>query len=200
MARGSGTKAPADKKAPSDKKAPADKKAAPADKSAKKPKEAHGSGTHAPAAAHGSGTKPVRGSGTKPEKGSKGSKKDRRTSSTMHKGAQKVLFKIDCTIPAADDIFDQDMMVGFEQYLKERIKVDGKTGNLGDKIKVWQENNVVNVQSYIKFSKRYLKYLTKRYLKKKTVRDWLRIIANGKNSYQLSYFKIYDAEDEEAEE
>ena len=35
--------------------------------------------------------------------------------------------------------FDTFIMVSegdFEKYLKERIKVDGKTGNLGEKVKV----------------------------------------------------------------
>jgi hypothetical protein len=41
-------------------------------------------------------------------------------------------------------------------------------------------------------SKRYLKYLTKKYLKKHNVRDWLRVIAHNKdrNTYELRYFNI----------
>lgn len=50
-------------------------------------------------------------------------------------------------------------------------------------------------------SKRYLKYLTKKYLKKHNVRDWLRVIASNKdrNVYELRYFNIAenDAEDDE---
>lgn len=38
---------------------------------------------------------------------------------------------------------------------------------------------------------RYLKYLTKRYLKKNNLRDWLRVVANGKASYELRYFNVY---------
>ncbi len=47
-------------------------------------------------------------------------------------------------------------------------------------------------------SKRYLKYLTKKYLKKHNVRDWLRVIASNKDRsvYELRYFQI----DQEAEE
>ena len=48
----------------------------------------------------------------------------------------------------------------------------------------------------------YLKYLTKKYLKKNNVRDWLRVIASNKdrNAYELRYFKIADAGAEEDEE
>eukprot|EP01018_Ginkgo_biloba_P012751 Gb_08874 [translate_table: standard] len=47
----------------------------------------------------------------------------------------------------------------------------------------------------------YLKYLTKKYLKKHNVRDWLRVIASNKdrNVYELRYFNIAEneAEDED---
>ena len=46
---------------------------------------------------------------------------------------------------------------------------------------------------------RYLKYLTKKFLKKNNLRDWLRVVANGKQSYELRYFQINN-EDEENEE
>lgn len=45
---------------------------------------------------------------------------------------------------------------------------------------------------------RYLKYLTKKFLKKNKLRDWLRVIANAKDQYELRYFNI--DQDEEAEE
>ena len=48
------------------------------------------------------------------------------------------------------------------------------------------------------FSKRYLKYLTKKFLKKSKLRDWLHVIANDKQSYELRYFNI--AQDEGMEE
>ena len=39
----------------------------------------------------------------------------------------------------------------------------------------------VTVTSDAPMSKRYLKYLTKKYLKKHNVRDWLRVIASNKD-------------------
>ena len=46
---------------------------------------------------------------------------------------------------------------------------------------------------------RYLKYLTKKYLKKHNVRDWLHVIASNKdrNAYELWYFNIVENEGEE---
>ena len=49
------------------------------------------------------------------------------------------------------------------------------------------------------FFSRYLKYLTKKYLKKHNVRDWLRVISSNKdrNVYELRYFNIAENEGEE---
>lgn len=46
---------------------------------------------------------------------------------------------------------------------------------------------------------RYLKYLTKKYLKKNNLRDWLRVVApnNGADTYELRYFQINNDEDED---
>lgn len=39
---------------------------------------------------------------------------------------------------------------------------------------LWLGNTKITVTSNIPFSKRYLKYLTKKFLKKNTLRDWIR--------------------------
>jgi large subunit ribosomal protein L22e len=45
----------------------------------------------------------------------------------------------------------------------------------------------------------YLKYLTKRYVKKQSMSDFLRVVATTKDTYTLRYFKVDqdEAEDEE---
>ena len=42
----------------------------------------------------------------------------------------------------------------------------------------------------IPISKRYLKYLTKKFLKKNQLRDWIRVVAASKDSYQLRFYNI----------
>lgn len=78
-----------------------------------------------------------------------------------------------------------------EAYLKERIKVAGKTGNLAGAVSLERTKTRVTINADIHFSKRYLKYLTKKYLKKNNLRDWLRVVANGKDSYELRYFQVW---------
>ena len=108
-----------------------------------------------------------------------------------------------------------------EKFLQDKIKVGGKTGNLGDLIKVTREKAKLGVAADTRLSKRYLKYLSKKYLKKQQVpppratariaraltrprapqlRDWLHVIAASKNSYELRYYNIHDQDAEEDED
>ncbi|CAL5218728.1 g441 [Coccomyxa viridis] len=115
------------------------------------------------------------------------------------KGKKKAAtFVIDCSKPVEDKI----MKIGeFEKFLVDKIKVDNKTGVLGDMVSVAKDRTKVTVTSEIPMSKRYLKYLTKKFLKKHNVRDWLRVIASNKerNVYELRYFNIADNEGEDEE-
>ena len=74
-------------------------------------------------------------------------------------------------------------------------------GVLGDSVNVSREKFKIVVTSEIPMSKRYLKYLTKKYLRKHSVRDWLRVIASNKerNVYELRYFNIAENEGEDEE-
>lgn len=74
-------------------------------------------------------------------------------------------------------------------------------GNLGNIVRVTRDKSRVKVSSRQAFSKRYLKYLTKKYLKKHNVRDWLRVIASNDNRsvYELRYFDIADKNQEDEE-
>merc|ERR1712133_203028 len=77
-------------------------------------------------------------------------------------------------------------------YLQQRIKVGGKTNNFGKEVSMERQKTKIALTSDIPFSKRYLKYLTKKYL-----RDWLRVVASAKDSYELRYFQINNEESED---
>lgn len=51
-------------------------------------------------------------------------------------------------------------------------------------------NTKLTVTSSIPLSKRYLKYLTKKFLKKNSLRDWIRVVASSKDAYQLRFYNI----------
>lgn len=116
------------------------------------------------------------------------------------KGKKKAtVFVIDCSKPVEDKIME---IASFEKFLNDKIKVNGKTGVLGDDVKISRDKTKVSVTCETQLSKRYLKYLTKKYLKKHNVRDWLRVIASSKdrNVYELRYFNIANQEEDDEEE
>ncbi|KAJ2157155.1 60S ribosomal protein L22 [Coemansia sp. RSA 552] len=100
-------------------------------------------------------------------------------------------FVIDVSTPAADKIFD---VAAFEKFLHDRFKVQGRTNNLGDSVKIARQGDKITVESKVQFPKRYLKYLTKKFLKKNNLREYIRVVADAKGSYELRYFNV----DEEA--
>jgi len=115
------------------------------------------------------------------------------------RGKQTYLkYTIDVSKPVEDGIMDA---AAFEKYLHDRFKVNGKAGVLGDSVKISREKTRIVVLASIAFSKRYLKYLSKKFLKKQSLRDWLRVVATNKNSYELRYYNIEEqGEGEEGEE
>jgi large subunit ribosomal protein L22e len=114
----------------------------------------------------------------------------------MPKG--KKIIKIDCATPIADGIFDDDTKVQFEEHFANNTKLHGRKGKLADKVKIAYDDSTLTISTTMKYRKKYFKYLTKKFLKKKSLRDWLRVLATKKDTYQLKYFNIQ--QDEEAEE
>merc|ERR1712023_247652 len=113
------------------------------------------------------------------------------------KGKKFMKFAIDYSVPLEDGLFQGEQ---FERFLMDRIKVGGKTGNLGDKVQISREKAKIFVTAELPFSKRYLKYLTKKYLKKQQLRDYVHVVASSKGMYELRYFNIPDNDADEDDE
>ena len=105
-------------------------------------------------------------------------------------------YTIDCSLPIEDNVI---VLNDFTDFLTQKIKVGGKTGNLGSAVNISKDKNSVVVEAKIDFSKRYLKYLTKKYLKKQQMREYLRVVANNKNTYQLRYLQVDNEGEGDAE-
>ena len=100
-------------------------------------------------------------------------------------------FFIDCKLPIEDNVI---VLKDFESFMQQNIKVDGKKNNLGASVAVSTEKQSVVVEPKVPFSKRYLKYLTKKYLKKQELKEFLRVISSKKNTYEVKYFNIQNEE------
>lgn len=86
----------------------------------------------------------------------------------------------------------------FEKFLQDKIKIGGKTGQLAaSNVVLARDRTKLTIASPadLKFSKRQLKYLSKRYLKKQQLKDYLRVVAASKNSYEMRYYNITAADD-----
>ncbi|CRG98864.1 60S ribosomal protein L22, putative [Plasmodium relictum] len=103
------------------------------------------------------------------------------------KNTKGIKYVLDCTKPVKDTILDIN---GLEQFFKDKIKVDKKTNNLKNKIIVTSDDCKIYITVHIPFSKRYIKYLAKKYLKMHQIRDFLRVIAKGKLAYEFKYFQL----------
>lgn len=82
------------------------------------------------------------------------------------------------------------------KYLNNNIKVNGLKGKLSDSVKVGatdkgdkQKNTIlIQADNKMKFSKRYIKYLVKKFLKKENISLYLRVIAQGSSTYIVKLF------------
>lgn len=103
------------------------------------------------------------------------------------RSSKGIKYVFDCSKPVDDKIIE---MSGLAKFFQDKIKVDNKTNNLKDKVVVTSDEKKVYITVHIPFSKRYIKYLAKKYIKLHQLRDFLRVVAKGKLVYQLRYYNV----------
>ncbi|KAJ9453758.1 60S ribosomal protein L22 [Diplonema papillatum] len=114
--------------------------------------------------------------------------------------AGKLIYKIDCSIPTTDGLIDTDLLNKYATFLSEHIKIEGKTGQLGDKVKVNVEDQAIVITKFkVLFAKRYLKFLTRKFLRQEKLKEYVRLVSTNKHDYQLRYYNIH-LDEEAAEE
>ena len=81
------------------------------------------------------------------------------------------------------------------KYINSNMKIDGLKGNLKDfvKINVDDKRNkkclLIQVHNQMQFSKKYIKYLVKKFLKREGIVKYLTVLANSPNSYEVKVLK-----------
>ena len=81
------------------------------------------------------------------------------------------------------------------KYLNSNMKIDGLKGNLKDfvKINVDDKRNkkslLIQVDNQMQFSKKYIKYLVKKFLKREGIVKYLTVLSNSPNSYEVKVLK-----------
>ena len=86
------------------------------------------------------------------------------------------------------------------KYLNSNMKIDGLKGNLKDfvKINVDDKRNkkslLIQVDNQMQFSKKYIKYLVKKFLKREGIVKYLTVLSNSPNSYEVKVLKNNNSE------
>ena len=102
-------------------------------------------------------------------------------------------FNVDLNQAVSNNLLSVEAAV---KYLKQNIKVHGLKNKLGDSVQVEstdkkdkQKNSIiVSVDNTMKFSKRYVKYLIKKFLKRENISLYLRVISSGSSGYLVKLF------------
>lgn len=82
------------------------------------------------------------------------------------------------------------------KYLINNIKVNTLKGKQGESVRVnisekgdkMKNSILIEADNKMRFSKRYLKYLVKKFLKKENISLYLRVISSSANGYSVKLF------------
>ena len=107
------------------------------------------------------------------------------------------VFNVDFNSPCSNNLLTLE---GAQKYLKSNFKINGLKGKLEDKnakIKVAMTDKkdkrkntlVISVDNKLQFSKRYIKYLVKKYLRREGISRFLTVSSTAPNAYTVKVIK-----------
>ncbi|KAM0674140.1 60S ribosomal protein L22 [Gurleya vavrai] len=101
-------------------------------------------------------------------------------------------FTIDCSKLTNDNLIS---ISDLEEYITSRIKINKKTNNTKGNCDIICSGDKLIVDTKVNFKKVYLKFLAKKFLHSKNLKDWVRIISTDKDGYQFVYFNTETEEE-----
>ena len=107
------------------------------------------------------------------------------------------VYNVDFNSPCSNNLLTLE---GAEKYLKSNFKINGLKGKLEEKnakIKVAMTDKkdkrkntiVISVDNKLQFSKRYIKYLVKKYLRREGIARFLTVSSTAPNAYTVKVIK-----------
>ena len=106
-------------------------------------------------------------------------------------------FTVDFSSPLENKLLTLESVL---HYLQTNMKLNGLKGKLGksiiinlDDLKKKKNAIVISVDSSLKFSKRYIRYLVKKYLKKEGIAKYLTLSATSPGAYAVKVIKKNEA-------
>ena len=107
-------------------------------------------------------------------------------------------YTIDFSAPVDNNLLTLESAL---KYLQSNMKLNGLKGKLGDSIKISSTEKtdkakntlVISVDNSLEFSKKYLKYLVKKFLKREGIGKFLTVSSTSLNAYTVKIIKKNEA-------
>lgn len=107
-------------------------------------------------------------------------------------------FTVDFSSPVENSLLTLESAL---KYLQTNMKVGGLKGKLGEQIKISatdkkdknKNNLVINVDTSLKFSKRYIRYLIKKFLKREGISRYLTVSSTAPAAYTVKVIRKNEA-------
>ena len=103
---------------------------------------------------------------------------------------------VDCTRLMKEEVWTEALMADLEEFLSQNIKFNKKKNNYKDvlEIEVQGSRVALNIlRQGTPLSKKYIKYLVKKFLQKQDMRDMFRAISTSRNTYSLVPLPVVEA-------
>ena len=119
-------------------------------------------------------------------------KEDKKENKNLKKEKVYKKFYVDFSEPLDNKLLSIESA---SKFLNSNMKIDGLKGNLKDiiKINVNEKKNkkclLIQVDNQLQFSKKYIKYLVKKFLKREGIVNYLTVLSNSPNSYAVKVLK-----------
>ena len=104
------------------------------------------------------------------------------------------VYNVDFNSPCSNNLLTLESA---QKYLTSNFKVNGLKGKIEGKIKVAMTDKkdkrkntiVISVDTKLQFSKRYIKYLVKKYLRREGIARFLTVSSTAPNAYTVKVIK-----------
>ncbi|KAK1350598.1 ribosomal protein L22 [Hamiltosporidium tvaerminnensis] len=104
-------------------------------------------------------------------------------------------YEVDCSNLVKDNLLS---VSEFLEFMQANMKINRKTNNLTENISLSTSGASLKIEniSGVRVNKRYIKYLSNKFLYQKQLRDWVRVVSGGKECYKMEYFNVEKGKDE----
>ena len=103
------------------------------------------------------------------------------------------VYHINCASAVADNLIT---LADFTEYLNRKMKVNHLRNNLKDKVTIESDasNNLITVNTTIKYSKRAVRYYARKFLQKVSLHQRFRVVSTTKDTYELRPYGLTSKE------